>query len=163
MKECVSILCESHSHCKVKSTSCYLVRMQGGIECSGSPIGVIEIVRLRTNQWFGGRRLNCISWLEMGGGGGVKNSIKTELGTYNEALFHFHFVMAGKKNISINGLPLQSCRKLFDTVRNEDWFTCSLLFVSCVVSVCVFLSVWWSTDCGSKMHDWTRLIPDHFW
>jgi hypothetical protein len=61
MKECKFILFESHIHCNVQAMWCYVVRMQGGIACSGSAIGVIAIVRLRTNQWFGGRELNCIS------------------------------------------------------------------------------------------------------
>jgi len=61
MKECILILFESHIHYNVKAMSFYVVRMKGGIACSGSAIGVIAIVRFRTNQWFGGRKLNCIS------------------------------------------------------------------------------------------------------
>jgi hypothetical protein len=55
------ILSGSHSHFNVKAMWRYVVRMQGGIVCSSSAIGVIAIVRFRTNQWFGGRKLNCIS------------------------------------------------------------------------------------------------------
>jgi hypothetical protein len=61
MKESILILSESSILSNVKAMWCYVVRMQGGIACSGSAIGVIAIVRLRTNHWFGGRKLNCIS------------------------------------------------------------------------------------------------------
>jgi hypothetical protein len=118
------------SHFNVKAMRRYVVRMQGGIVCSASAIGVIAIVRFRTNQWFGGRKLNCISWLELG-----KNSIKTDSACIMKRFFIFTSWWPKKQHFSTNGLPFQSSLKLLHMIRDEDYCTCSLLVVYCDIPV----------------------------